>query len=96
MVPERAASIEKPRLAVGGVADEANLGGSMRVKGEPPPLVLRRLRIPMRFRVGMRPAGALSGAFATLPASSRLGAAGDLAFKITRGDALAVGDVVRK
>ena len=54
-MPERAASILNPRLLA--VFDE-NFGGSIRVKGE---AVRRRLRIPMRLRVGERPAGALSG-----------------------------------
>jgi len=54
-VPERAASILNPRLLA--VLDE-NFGGSIRVKGE---AVRRRLRIPMRLRVGERPAGALRG-----------------------------------
>ena len=51
MVPERAASMLKPR-------PPANLGGSTRVKGE---AVRRRLRMPTRLRVGERPAGAESG-----------------------------------
>lgn len=54
-MPERAASMLNPR------PDEVeNLGGSMRVNGEPP-AVRRRLRIPMRLRVGDRPAGADKG-----------------------------------
>jgi len=57
MVPERAASIEKPSELE---EDEGlvNFGGSMRVNGE---AVLRRFRMPIRFRVGLRPAGADSG-----------------------------------
>lgn len=39
--------------------EKPNFGGSTRVKGEPP--VLRRLRMPTRFRVGERPAGAERG-----------------------------------
>ena len=55
MVPERAASMLKPK------PDEVeNLGGSTRVNGELP-AVRRRLRIPMRLRVGERPAGADKG-----------------------------------
>ena len=52
-MPERAASMENPREE--GVL---NLGGSTRVKGE---AVRRRLRMPMRLRVGERPAGAERG-----------------------------------
>ena len=54
-----------------------SLGGSMRVNGEP---VLRRLRIPMRFRVGERPAGAEDSCFEK-PVSS-FGAAGERAVRI--------------
>lgn len=53
IVPERAASMLNPRLLA---VLEENFGGSIRVKGE---AVRRRLRIPMRLRVGERPAGAL-------------------------------------
>jgi hypothetical protein len=38
--------------------EEPNFGGSTRVKGE---AVFRRLSIPIRFRVGERPAGAVNG-----------------------------------
>jgi len=55
MVPERAASILNPRVDGEGLE---NLGGSTRVNGE---AVRRRLRIPMRFLVGERPAGADKG-----------------------------------
>lgn len=55
MVPERAASMLNPSPVEGVAA--ANLGGSTRVKG----LDVRRFRIPMRFRVGLRPAGAERG-----------------------------------
>jgi hypothetical protein len=51
MVPERAASRLNPRLD----EEAENLGGSTRVNGE---LVFLRLRMPTRFRVGERPAGA--------------------------------------
>lgn len=54
---ERAASMLKLRLVLGAAVE--NLGGSMRVKGEG--LVLRRFRIPIRFLVGLRPAGAEMG-----------------------------------
>lgn len=57
MVPERAASMENPReLDEDGAV---NRGGSTRVNGEED--VLRRFRMPTRFRVGLRPAGADSG-----------------------------------
>jgi hypothetical protein len=52
MVPERAASMLNPSPEEDGAE---NFGGSTRVNGE---LVFLRLRIPMRFRVGERPAGA--------------------------------------
>jgi hypothetical protein len=58
MVPERAASMEKPRLDAEDDEGVWNLGGSTRVNGD---AVLRRLRIPMRFLVGLRPAGAERG-----------------------------------
>lgn len=54
MVPERASAMLNPRPDEG----VANLGGSTRVNGL---AVFRRLRIPIRFRVGERPAGALNG-----------------------------------
>jgi hypothetical protein len=54
IVPERAASMENPRAGDGAL----NFGGSTRVNGD---AVRRRLRIPMRLRVGERPAGADSG-----------------------------------
>jgi hypothetical protein len=54
MVPESAASMLNPRREEGA----ENFGGSTRVKGLP---VFLRLRIPMRFRVGDRPAGAERG-----------------------------------
>jgi len=53
MVPDRAASMLNLRPL-----DAPNLGGSMWAKGEP---VRRRLRMPMRLRVGERPAGAERG-----------------------------------
>lgn len=55
MVPERAASMLNPRLEEGVL----NFGGSTRVNGE---VVRRRLRMPIRFLVGERPAGADRGA----------------------------------
>ena len=51
-MPERAASMLNPSPEEDGAE---NFGGSTRVNGE---LVFLRLRIPMRFRVGERPAGA--------------------------------------
>lgn len=54
-MPEIAASMLNPREFEEEVA---NLGGSTRWNGL---AVLRRLRIPMRFRVGERPAGAVKG-----------------------------------
>jgi hypothetical protein len=54
MVPESAASMLNPKPEDGA----ENFGGSTRVKGLP---VFLRLRIPMRFRVGERPAGAERG-----------------------------------
>jgi len=57
-VPERAASMLNPKLDEVDDEEVENLGGSTRVNGEP---VLRRLRIPIRFRVGERPAGADRG-----------------------------------
>lgn len=54
-MPERAASILNPSPPA---EEEENLGGSIRVNGD---AVRRRLRIPTRFRVGDRPAGAESG-----------------------------------
>jgi len=56
---------------------EENLGGSTRVNGLP---VLRLFRIPIRFRVGLRPAGADSGV--DFPMSIR--GAGALALRIGR------------
>ena len=53
-MPESAASMLNPRPEDGAV----NLGGSTRVKGLP---VFLRLVMPMRFRVGERPAGAERG-----------------------------------
>jgi len=53
MVPDSAASMLNPR------SDEApNLGGSTRVNGE---AVFLLFKIPIRFRVGERPAGAVKG-----------------------------------
>lgn len=57
IVPERAASMLNPRPE--DAEGVENLGGSTRVNGEP--AVFLRLRSPMRFRVGDRPAGAESG-----------------------------------
>jgi hypothetical protein len=58
MVPESAASMLNPN------PDEAlNLGGSTRVNGL---AVFRRFKIPIRFRVGERPAGAVKGVFEML------------------------------
>lgn len=54
IVPERAASMLNPRPE-----EVLNLGGSTRVNGE---AVRRRLRMPIRFLVGERPAGADRGA----------------------------------
>jgi hypothetical protein len=54
MVPESAASMLNPRPEEGA----ENFGGSTRVKGLP---VFLRLRMPTRFRVGERPAGAERG-----------------------------------
>lgn len=56
-VPESAASMLNPNPEEEGVE---NLGGSTRVNGEP--AVFLRFKIPMRFRVGERPAGAERGA----------------------------------
>lgn len=53
-MPESAASMLNPSPEEGA----ENLGGSTRVKGLP---VFLRLRIPMRLRVGDRPAGAERG-----------------------------------
>jgi hypothetical protein len=57
MEPERAASMLNPRPEEGA----ENLGGSIRVNGDDAAVVRRRLRIPMRLRVGERPAGAERG-----------------------------------
>lgn len=53
-MPERAASMLNPRPV-----EVENFGGSTRVNGE---AVRRRLSMPMRLRVGERPAGADVGA----------------------------------
>lgn len=53
-MPERAASMLNPSPELEGAE---NFGGSTRAKGA----VRRRLRIPMRLRVGERPAGAERG-----------------------------------
>jgi hypothetical protein len=76
IVPERAASMLNPRPEEEGAE---NLGGSTRVNGE---LVFLRLRIPMRFRVGERPAGAERGVDFEIEVSS-LGA-GERAVRIER------------
>lgn len=90
-MPERAASMLNPRLEVDEEEAVENLGGSTRVKGEEPP-VLRRLRMPMRFRVGERPAGAERGA--DLEASVLSLGAGERAGRIgRRGDAIGLQEV---
>lgn len=71
-MPESAASMLNPRPEDGA----ENFGGSTRVKGLP---VFLRLRIPMRFRVGERPAGAERGAereVSSLGAGERAGRIG--------------------
>ena len=88
-MPESAASMLNPRLEVDEEEEVENLGGSTRVKGEP---VLRRLRIPMRLRVGERPAGAERGA--DLEASVLSLGAGERAGRIgRRGDAIGLQEV---
>jgi len=72
MVPESAASMLNPSPEEGA----ENLGGLTRVKGLP---VFLRLRIPMRLRVGERPAGAERGAdleVSSLGAGERAGRIG--------------------
>lgn len=64
MVPERAASIEKPKEGL------LKRGGSIRVK---PLAVLRRLRMPTRLRVGERPAGAVNGVLCMPEVDSLIG-----------------------
>lgn len=56
-MPERAASILNPK-PVDDADELENLGGSTRENRD---AVRRRLRIPIRFRVGERPAGADRG-----------------------------------
>ena len=76
MVPDSAASMLNPNPE-----DAANLGGSTRVKGL---AVFLLFKIPIRFLVGDRPAGAVNGVFEIVVLS--LGA-GDLAERIgLRGD----------
>lgn len=81
-MPERAASMLNPRPAEGA----ENFGGSTRVKGLP---VFLRLRIPMRFLVGERPAGAERGVdreVSSLGAGERAGRIG------RRGEAIGLRD----
>ena len=75
-MPERAASMLNPSPEEDGAE---NFGGSTRVNGE---LVFLRLRIPVRFRVGERPAGAERGVDFEIEVSS-LGA-GERAVRIGR------------
>ena len=63
--------------------EDANLGGSTRAKGE---AVFLRFKIPIRFRVGDRPAGALDGldliavlSFLIGERASRMGRRGEMA-----------------
>ncbi len=78
-MPESAASMLNPRPWE--VLDPENLGGSTRVNGLA--VVRRRFRIPTRFRVGERPAGAERG---VVFEGSIRGAAGDRAESIFLGD----------
>lgn len=78
MVPESAASMLNPKPD--DTEGVENLGGSTRVNGEP--AVFLRFKIPMRFRVGERPAGAESGVVLGMEVSS-LGA-GERAGRIGR------------
>lgn len=57
MVPEIAASMLNPSP---DEAEAPNLGGSTRWKGD---AVFRLFKIPILFRVGERPAGAVRGVF---------------------------------
>ena len=81
-MPESAASMLNPRPDDGA----ANFGGSTRVKGLP---VFLRLRMPIRFRVGERPAGAERGVdreVSSLGAGERAGRIG------RRGEAIGLRD----
>lgn len=81
-MPESAASMLNPKPEDGA----ENFGGSTRAKGLP---VFLRLRIPMRFRVGERPAGAERGVereVSSLGAGERAGRIG------RRGEAIGLRD----
>lgn len=90
-MPDNAASILNPKL---DELVEANLGGSIRVKGL---AVLRRLRMPTRLRVGDLPAGALRGEALNVVLSFLIGErASRIALRGDTGEAEVVGVRARK